>query len=73
MSHDDVQFETFEFEADAWAFLYESGFVARLDNHREFDHPDGRWAVVIPATMTTLRRKSRSSCLLGGAKSLRSA
>jgi hypothetical protein len=47
-SDNDIRFETFEFEADAWSFLYENGFVARLANHREFDHPDGRWAVVLP-------------------------
>lgn len=46
--HDDIRFETFEFEADAWEFVYDSGFVARLNNHHEFDHPDGRWAVLIP-------------------------
>lgn len=45
---DEVTFETFELEADAWDFLYDGGFVARLDNHREFDHTDGRYAVLIP-------------------------
>lgn len=47
-AREDFRFEAFVFEADAWDFLYDSGFVARLTNHREFDHPDGRWAVVIP-------------------------
>ncbi len=44
----DIKFETFEFEADAWEFLYNNGFIARLSNHHEFDHLDGRWAVLIP-------------------------
>lgn len=47
-AEDEIHFETFEFEADAWSYLYENGFVARLDNIRTFDHRDGRWAVLIP-------------------------
>lgn len=43
-----IEFVTFELEADAWDYLYENGFVARLSNHREFDRADGTWAVLIP-------------------------
>jgi len=45
---EEVVFENFDFEADAWEFLYDGGWVACLDNHRKFDHPDGRHAVLIP-------------------------
>lgn len=51
-SQSGIRFETFEFEADAWEFLYDNGFIARLNNHHEFDQADGRWAVLIPGDVS---------------------
>lgn len=48
MSSTDPTFYLFELEADAWDFVYDQGFVATLDDHRSFEHPDGRRAVIIP-------------------------
>lgn len=49
---DDVVFESFELAADAWDWLDANGFMLRLSakldfpGHLEFDHPDGRWAIM---------------------------
>ena len=43
-----IKFESFELAADAWDWLDDNGFVQRTSEHREFDHPDGRWAILFP-------------------------